>query len=279
MTGQQIFDKIKELTTEEYEEKYYLGGYNESTLTTLDPKIIHLTFSDIHSDLNEAFELIYLRGEFDFLERIKAILNIDLKTLNNLYEAGEWVPECTYEIEFEEFIEREKSFELIYNCKTQYIQRLIDKLNEYASVSERNKVQQTIESETITQSTLSSSDNDDDVNIITEYEERVINTEKLERYFKAQFKGMGRCENDFETLIKELETITEDYKKKRIGRKIAQIALLVYNSEKLNARKPEHFAAWHKVFCECIAIPYTKYYPSDLKPIPKNLVNLFIYLK
>lgn len=164
MASIQILSKIKELTSNEYEEEYYFGGYNGSTLTTLDPKIIHLTFSDIHYDLNEAFELIYLRGEFVFLERIKAILNIDLKTLNDLYEAGEWVPECTYEIDFEEFIEREKSFEHIYNCKTQYIQKLIDKLNEYASVSERNKVQQTIESETITQSALSSSDNIDPIN-------------------------------------------------------------------------------------------------------------------
>ena len=82
MASIQILSKIKELTSNEYEEEYYFGGYNGSTLTTLDPKIIHLTFSDIHYDLNEAFELIYLRGEFVFLERIKAILNIDLKTMN-----------------------------------------------------------------------------------------------------------------------------------------------------------------------------------------------------
>ena len=89
---------------------------------------------------------------------------------------------------------------------------------------------------------------------------------------------MGRCENDFETLIKELETITEDYKKKRIGKKIAQIALLIHNSDKLNARRPEHFIEWHKIFCECISIPYTKYFPSSLEPLPKNLKDLFIYL-
>lgn len=112
----------------------------------------------------------------------------------------------------------------------------------------------------------------------TEAKERIIDKDKLSDYFKSQFKGMGRCENDFEKLIKELEKITDDYEKKRIGKQIAQIALLIHNSGKLNARRPEHFIDWHKIFCECIAIPYIKYFPSKLKPLPKNLIDLFIYL-
>lgn len=114
---------------------------------------------------------------------------------------------------------------------------------------------------------------------LKESKERSINKDKLSTYFKPKFKGMGRCENDFEKLCEEVETITKDYAKKRIGKKIAQIALLIYNSEKLNSRKPEYFIDWHRLFCDCFRVPYTKYFPADLEPLPKNLIELFIYLK
>ena len=122
-------------------------------------------------------------------------------------------------------------------------------------------------------------DVDNDTIVKTKSKGRTINKDKLSDYFKPQFKGMGRSENDFDKLIAELEAITEDYEKKRIGKKIAQIALLIHNSDKLNARKPEHFVEWHTIFCDCIAIPYTKYYPFGLKPIPQNLIDLFNYLE
>lgn len=140
MTEQQIFDKINELTTEEYEEKYYLDGYNESTLTTLDPKIIHLTFSEIYSELDNAFKYIYLRGEFDFLKRIKKLLHTEQKKLVSLFEDGEWlVGRGGYENDNAEFQENTKARILIFETKLEYIEQLIDSINSFDSADTQNE--------------------------------------------------------------------------------------------------------------------------------------------
>lgn len=106
----------------------------------------------------------------------------------------------------------------------------------------------------------------------TEKSQRVVNSDKLKDYFVSTFKGMGNGTiNHFNTMIDELKT-------DRIAKEFAQIALMIYDSGKLNDRKPKAFAKWYELFCECIGCEKKTYKPKDLKPLPENLKKLFNYL-
>ena len=72
--------------------------------------------------------------------------------------------------------------------------------------------------------------------------------------------------------------MVEDLKLNRTAREFAQIALLIYESQHLNNRRPPHFSQWYKIFCECVGCERKKYDPKDLRPIRKNVLSLFSYL-
>jgi hypothetical protein len=101
--------------------------------------------------------------------------------------------------------------------------------------------------------------------------ERKINADDLGIYFASTFKGMGNAINYFDMMIEELKT-------KRTGKDFAQIALMIYESNKMSSRKPKTFAEWLKIFCDCVGCKYTKYDKNKLHPPTDNLKKLFSYL-
>jgi hypothetical protein len=102
--------------------------------------------------------------------------------------------------------------------------------------------------------------------------ERTIDSERLKEYFSGRFKGMGGSINYFDTMIEELKT-------DRTGKEFAQIAYMIHRSGKMNDRKPEPFAKWYKIFCECIGInPSNGYKPNNLNEPSEALKKLFNYL-
>lgn len=104
-------------------------------------------------------------------------------------------------------------------------------------------------------------------------ETTTIDSERLKQYFRSSFKGMGKNNFDY------YSSMIDELKKGRSTKEYAQIALIIYESDKLNDRKPATFLAWYRIFCNCIGCTYSKNYkPSKLKNIPQNLYNLFSYL-
>lgn len=104
-------------------------------------------------------------------------------------------------------------------------------------------------------------------------QKRTIDAESLKIYFISSFKGIGNGSiNNFDTLIDELKT-------DRPGIEFAKIALMIFDSNKLNARKPNTFSKWYRIFCECIGvIPVKGYKPNKLKNQSEKLKKLFSYI-
>ncbi len=70
----------------------------------------------------------------------------------------------------------------------------------------------------------------------------------------------------------------DELKANRTAKEFAQIALMIYKSNKMSDRKPNTFASWYNVFCECVRCEKKTYKPSQLTPFPENLTRLFNYL-
>lgn len=100
-----------------------------------------------------------------------------------------------------------------------------------------------------------------------------IDSDGLKEYFISSFKGMGNGNlNNFDNLI-------EDLKHKRTMKEVAQIALLIHQSDKLNSRRPNTFAEWYRIFCKFTNNTYSPdYKPSNLKNIPDSLKKVFSYI-
>lgn len=101
---------------------------------------------------------------------------------------------------------------------------------------------------------------------------RTININKLKEYFIPTFKGMGNGNiNNFDLMIEELKaTFT--------GKEFAQIALMIYESEQMNKRKPNTFSEWYKLFCEFIDCEQKSYDPNKLRNPKERITKLFNYL-
>lgn len=103
-------------------------------------------------------------------------------------------------------------------------------------------------------------------------QKRNINVDNLKLYFVSNFKGMGNGPiNYFDMLIDELRT-------DRTAKEFAQIALLIFESDKLNNRKPNCFSKWLRIFYSDIDVLYVNYKPSKLKNENKKIRKLFSYL-
>jgi hypothetical protein len=100
---------------------------------------------------------------------------------------------------------------------------------------------------------------------------RIID-EKLKDYFKATFKGMGNGAIDYSKLM------IEELQVNRSRKELAQIALMIFNSDQKNNRVPSNFSKWYKIFCECVGCKMAKYHKNKLNPIPENLRKIFNYL-
>ena len=94
-------------------------------------------------------------------------------------------------------------------------------------------------------------------------------------FFIAPFKGIGPGNiNNYE----KLEEILTDNSRKRSVIEYAKIALLIYNSKKMSAKKPQTFSEWYQYFCKIVGCEYNKEYkPSKLKDF-EGLEKEFAFL-
>ena len=94
-------------------------------------------------------------------------------------------------------------------------------------------------------------------------------------YFTAPFKGIGPDNINY---YKRLEENLTDVTKERSFIEYAKIALLIYNSKKMSAKKPHSFSDWYKYFCQIVGCEYnSEYKPSKLKDT-KGLEKEFYFL-
>ena len=101
-----------------------------------------------------------------------------------------------------------------------------------------------------------------------------INIKALEDYFKAPFRGVGESKFNF------FETMIDDINRERCAKEFGEISYMIYSSGQMSDRKPNTFAAWHRIFCENIGIQHHKSYKkSHYKNPSDNLKTLFSYLK
>jgi len=101
--------------------------------------------------------------------------------------------------------------------------------------------------------------------------QRVIDVEQLKDYFIASFKGIGNGNiNFFDMMIEEL-------KMERSSKDFARIALMIYNSKKMNHNRLSTFAKWYKIFCNCVGCEKKSYKPEHLTPTD-SLIKVFGYL-
>ena len=94
-------------------------------------------------------------------------------------------------------------------------------------------------------------------------------------YFIAPFKGIGTGNINY---YKRLEENLTDVTKERSVIEYAKIALLIYNSKKMSAKKPQTFSEWYQYFCKIVGCEYNKEYkPSKLK-VTESLEKEFSFL-
>ena len=94
-------------------------------------------------------------------------------------------------------------------------------------------------------------------------------------YFIAPFKGIGTGNINY---YKRLEENLTDVNKERSVIEYAKIALLIYNSKKMSAKKPQTFSVWYQYFCKIVGCEYNKEYkPSKLK-VTESLEKEFSFL-
>ncbi|MFR9545689.1 MAG: hypothetical protein SNJ29_08950 [Rikenellaceae bacterium] len=101
-----------------------------------------------------------------------------------------------------------------------------------------------------------------------------IDKQRLLDCFNATFKGAGRS-------IDHSDNIFSDLNKRRSDKEMAQIALLIYDSEKvLKSARGRTFANWYKQFCDIVGCPHHKdYKPSNFKNEQlESLRKIFYYL-
>lgn len=80
--------------------------------------------------------------------------------------------------------------------------------------------------------------------------------------FIAPFKGIGNGNINY---YKRLEENLTDASRERSVIEYAKIALLIYNSKKMSAKKPQTFSEWYQYFCKIVGCEYNKdYKPSKL---------------
>ena len=102
--------------------------------------------------------------------------------------------------------------------------------------------------------------------------ESAIDTNSLESYFNARFKGVGNNPNYFETLV-------SDIKKINVTKELAMIAVMIYDCNKYFIKKPSTFTSWLREFFDIIGrdcpkdTHKNKYQPSE------SIRKMFYYLK
>jgi len=103
--------------------------------------------------------------------------------------------------------------------------------------------------------------------------QRAIDSERLGSYFNANFKGMGNGSiNHFDWLVRGLEI-------DRVAKDFGRIALMCYDSGKMNNNRPKTFLEWYKIFCECVGCEMKSYDRNKLTDPSDTLKIQFNYLQ
>ena len=94
-------------------------------------------------------------------------------------------------------------------------------------------------------------------------------------YFIAPFKGIGNGNINY---YKRLEENLTDASRERSVIEYAKIALLIYNSKKMSAKKPQTFSEWYQYFCKIIGCEYNKDYKPSKLQATESLEREFYFL-
>lgn len=94
-------------------------------------------------------------------------------------------------------------------------------------------------------------------------------------YFIAPFKGIGNGNINY---YKRLEENLTDASRERSVIEYAKIALLLYNSKKMSAKKPQTFSEWYQYFCKIVGCKYNKDYKPVKLEATENLKKEFYFL-
>ncbi len=92
-----------------------------------------------------------------------------------------------------------------------------------------------------------------DVVLTKDINKMSIDEERLKKYFKASFKGLGGNPNHFSELIEELERSKAYMKPIDIGR----IAYMIWKSGQM-IRQPKSFSAWMEIFFHSLGLECPK---------------------
>lgn len=94
-------------------------------------------------------------------------------------------------------------------------------------------------------------------------------------YFIASFKGIGNGNINY---YKRLEENLTDASRERSVMEYAKIALLIYNSKKMSAKKPQTFSEWYQYFCKIVGCEYNKDYKPSKLQATESLEREFYFL-
>ncbi len=94
-------------------------------------------------------------------------------------------------------------------------------------------------------------------------------------YFIAPFKGIGNGNINY---YKRLEENLTDAFRERSVIEYAKIALLIYNSKKMSAKKPQTFSEWYQYFCKIVGCEYNKDYKPSKLQATESLEREFYFL-
>lgn len=94
-------------------------------------------------------------------------------------------------------------------------------------------------------------------------------------YFIAPFKGIGNGNINY---YKRLEENLTDASRERSVIEYAKIALLIYNSKKMSAKKLQTFSEWYQYFCKIVGCEYNKDYKPSKLQATESLEREFYFL-
>ena len=105
---------------------------------------------------------------------------------------------------------------------------------------------------------------------------QILKEEELKKYFSLSFKGGGNSATKIDYFT---EYLLPDLKVNRTDKDFARIALLIYDSGKLNqSMKPRTFTMWYQTFCCLVGCKYHKHYKRSNLGVDDKFKKSFNYL-
>lgn len=102
--------------------------------------------------------------------------------------------------------------------------------------------------------------------------EKVVDVERLSKYFHPEFKGKGNNSLDyFSQLIKDIKLLNTE-------KEVGQLALMIHESKNVNSLMSNGFTEWYRIFCKCIGRNVT-YKKSQLRNPKDSIKIIFSYIE